>query len=103
MKTEKIPIAVSEIPGEAMRFHVASRTRPKQPHLVDLLSNNGLSECSCADWQARRWPLIRDGFTENIRCKHVIAARTYFLDHLLVNMAAEIQQPRHRNAVPRAR
>jgi hypothetical protein len=81
-------ITVAEVAGERMRFHVESWTRPTRPHLVDLLAHGGIGECSCADWQSRRWPLIRDGLPGQNRCRHVNAARAHFLDNLLLAMAA---------------
>lgn len=80
-------IAVAEVAGETMRFHVESWTTPKRPHLVDLLAHAGVGECSCTDWQTRRWPRIRDGETTQTKCRHVLAARAYFLDRLLAAMA----------------
>jgi hypothetical protein len=80
-------VIVREVPGEEMRFRVESWSNPAQPHTVDLLAYKGAGECSCTDWQTRRWPAIRDGATTGTRCRHVIAARSYFLDSLLATMA----------------
>lgn len=78
---------VRAIPGETMRFHVESWEVPARPHTVDLLSWAGCGECSCKDWQVRRGPLIKSGLREGVFCKHVIAARAYFLDDLLHTMS----------------
>lgn len=87
MPRDSQTVIVREIPGEPMRFTVESWAKAREPHLVDLLAHGGLGECSCMDWQIRRWPAIRDGGIVDTRCRHVIAARSYFLDGLLAEMA----------------
>lgn len=88
MPRETNTVIVAEVPGEKMRFHVESWSRENRPHLVDLLAHAGLGECSCKDWQTRAWPRIRDGETNGTRCRHITAARDYFLNALLARMAA---------------
>lgn len=75
-------VRVKEIPGEAFCFEVESWTNPKQPHRVELLSQNGFGECSCTSWSTRKWPVIRDKLapirgTKLSECRHVEAARIY--------------------------
>lgn len=82
-------VIVAEVPGERMRYRVESWSAENRPHVVDLLAHGGLGECSCTDWQTRRWPLIRDGETAGTRCRHVTAARDFFLSQLLARMAAD--------------
>ena len=82
-------IRVRPIAGEVMRYHVESWSIPARPHTVDLLSWAGRGECSCKDWQTRRGPLIKAGERHGVFCRHVIAARTHFLDGLLERMSRE--------------
>lgn len=80
------PLQVAAIPGERMCFFVHSEADPRRVYRVDLLANEGRSECSCKDWQTRRWPVIRDG--GEATCKHGDEARRVFLRDLLRHMAA---------------
>lgn len=80
-------LEVIPIPHERMCFFVRSETTPRRAYRVDLLAHAGIGQCHCADWNTRRWPLIRDGGRS--ACKHVIAAREAFLDDLLQHMAAQ--------------
>lgn len=82
-------VRVQAIPGETMRFHVESWSSPSRPHTVDLLAREGAGECSCKDWQTRRGPAIKRGERAGIFCKHVLAARRYFLDGLLKRLSHE--------------
>lgn len=38
------------------------------PYDVDLLFNNGLGRCDCIDWQTKRHPRQRSGFTDPAHC-----------------------------------
>ena len=80
-------VLVSEIPGELMRYHVESWSRPRRPHVVDLLAYGGSGECSCTDWSTRRGPAVKAGESVGIYCRHVLAARSYFLNGVLSAMA----------------
>lgn len=84
---------VRAVPGERLVFQVQSVSRPAEWHRVDLLAHAGKGECSCEDWQLRRWPAIKLGGTVGIFCAHVIAARTVFLNDLLARMAREESAP----------
>lgn len=72
--------------GDRLVFHVRSETRRGKVYKVDLLAHDGRSECICKDWQCRCWPIVKEG--GRAACKHVRAARDYFLDDLLAVMAA---------------
>ena len=90
-------IKVAPIQGEALRFYVESWTSPQRPHVVDLSSYGGAGECSCKDWQTRRGSIVKAGAkpgTSGSMCKHVIAARTSFVNHLLADMSAELNKPK---------
>lgn len=88
---------VTESPNERMVFLVRSATHPKQRYRVDLTAHNGYGECICVDWGTRRGPAIKKGEpigTRATMCRHVIAARNYFLNGLLRAMAeSETQKP----------
>lgn len=80
--------------GGRMVFTVQSESEPRSQHVVDLLENDGRGACSCKDFQTRRWPVIRDG--GRATCKHMRAAREYFLDDLLARMAVAEKEPKRR-------
>ena len=73
---------VRVIPGEPLRFQVASKSSPGTYHMVDLGAYEGAGECSCKRWQTVSWPLIRE--TQNLpvgkRCRHLKAAREMALN-----------------------
>lgn len=83
-------VRVTPIQGEALRYHVQSWSDPQHPHLVDLSEHGGNGECSCKDFATRRWPAIRDGatlFTDETSCRHIKAARWYWMKHSLEDAA----------------
>lgn len=80
--------------GGRMIYLVQSESNPRSVHVVDLLEHEGRGACSCKDWQTRRWPVIRDG--GSAACKHVNAAREYFLTNLLRDMALREVEPKKR-------
>lgn len=76
--------------GERMIYLVRSDTNPARQHRVDLLAYAGYGECSCRDYATRRRPAVKAGAAPGSRavlCKHLIAARRYFLNYLLRKMA----------------
>lgn len=80
--------------GGRMVYAVQSETNPRSEHVVDLLAHEGRTECSCKDWQTRRWPVIREG--GRAWCKHGRAVREYVLDNLLLEMARQEKEPKKR-------
>lgn len=97
MPRETKTVRVAPIAGEVMRYSVESWTKAQRPHMVDLLAYQGAGECSCKSWVTQKWPLIRDktGFpgTPATMCRHVSAARLYFLNRLLCTMAHNHDHP----------
>lgn len=90
-------IKVAPIQGEALRYYVESWTSPQRPHVVDLGAYGGAGECSCKDWQTRRGPIVKAGAKPGAPgslCKHVMAARTHFTNHMLADLSAEINKHR---------
>lgn len=80
---------------ERCRFRVQSESNPKAWYLVDLLSNNRMGQCDCADFRTRIGPLHnkieerqmrRDDAGIDFRwsCKHIDAAKDFFADMWLV-------------------
>lgn len=62
----------------------------KRTYRVDLVAHAGAGQCSCTDWDTRRWPAIRDGKEHGTRatlCKHGIRVRRYFLNQVLAELA----------------
>lgn len=81
-------------PHERMTYLVRSESNPKTRYRVDLLANDGASECSCEDWAKRRGPALRNGSpmgTPATLCKHCKAAREYFLNGLLQRLSEELE------------
>lgn len=77
---------VSPIPGELMRYYVSSESNRHMPRVVDLAEYQGNGCCLCPDFITRREPAIKKGaplYSRATLCKHLIAARTYFLNETL--------------------
>jgi hypothetical protein len=82
--------------GERMIYLVRSDTNPARQHRVDLLDLSGYGSCSCKDWATRRGPAVKAGAAPGSRavlCKHLIAARRFFLNQLLRTMALAESAP----------
>lgn len=71
-------------------WHVQSQSEPETQHLVDLFSNNGYGQCSCAQHTYRIQPELDAGKHPSIlqRCKHLTAARNHFLDMVIQQLIA---------------
>ncbi len=55
--------------------------------MVDLAAKYPLGECSCADWQCRRFPAFKKTLKPE-RCRHLIAAREAYLNrHIRSSLA----------------
>lgn len=72
-------MTITHIMGEPGRLWVASDTNPEQTHLVDILEN----QCGCPDYVCRRRQWEQAHPDKKYRCKHLIAAREFFLDEVL--------------------
>lgn len=74
-------LEVSPVAGEPTRFLVESASA-REPHLVDLAPHSLVGECSCEHFQFRFRRMARKGLQmpENMRCKHIEAAREVALD-----------------------
>ena len=79
-------------PFEPLRFYVTSASQPGIRHVVDLACNGGSGECSCAQFQFRCHPKLKDGerFTEAVWCRHMKLARTHFLNEALKHASREL-------------
>jgi hypothetical protein len=95
--TIPLPLQVDEI-GERCRYYVHSEAKPRNIYVVDLLSNDGIGECTCKWFATTLWPAIRDGKmkiedTFPVHpCKHLQAAREHFQRDLYRRMAAMEQE-----------
>lgn len=78
---ESIPIIVTPIAGEPLRFHVNSRTVVDLRYLVDLEEYGFNGFCGCADFDFRKRPLAQGG--SKARCWHIRQAREFFVDEML--------------------
>lgn len=91
--TVVIPVKVTPIQGEALRYIVSSRSERGNHHMVDLSENKGNGECSCIDFITRRNVALKEGkprFSAATMCYHIKAARKHFTDHTLTDMSAMI-------------
>lgn len=83
---------------DAHTYHVKSRTREGH-HVVDLLENGGLGNCSCEAFNMRYFPEYRilDGTVKDkrrYRCAHIKACRELLTDEL-VEKLHELQKIRN--------
>ena len=87
-----IPL-VAPIQGEALRFHVRSRTTPGLCYLVDLESYSLNGECGCDHFAFRLRPQLDDTPKptprDSTRCWHIMQARRWLLDQFLEKLAEE--------------
>lgn len=85
---------VQPIEGELFRFYVDSRSRPDAPHLVDLESYKWGGQCDCEAFKFKHEPALSRGAdgSDLLRCSHIKAARSYFLDEILPKIAASIRR-----------
>lgn len=85
---------VYPIVGEPLRFRVQSESNPRRFYLVELdwFNNNG--GCDCRDFLYRHAPLLKNPYDKTIRqrCKHILAAREFFLEGWLELLAIEMKQ-----------
>lgn len=89
---------IEPIVGEVLRYRVRSESKPAHSYIVDLSENQGSGSCFCTDYQTRRVPAIKAGmpaFSREVSCKHIIAARTYFTQTTLKEMARRITLREH--------
>ncbi len=81
--------------GEKMVYLVLS-SKGRKRYRVDLIAEGGFGRCECVDFGVRRWPNIKPGAemgTRDVLCRHLIAARRYFLNGLLTTMAQQEERP----------
>lgn len=88
---------VQPIQGEMFRFYVDSKSRPNEPHLVDLESYHWGGQCSCEAFKFKHEPALSRLTPKAIpddtyRCSHLKAARSYFLDEILPRIAESIRR-----------
>lgn len=102
-----LPPWVERIPGEALRFHVRSRTDPEVTYLVDLEECGFNGACGCPQFSIRLLKALRTdrrlGKRRKHRCWHIKQA-LYYMSELTVRLVAkEINGrnlPQHRNLPP---
>jgi hypothetical protein len=90
-------VRVREIPGEPFCFRVESWSDGREPHRVELLAHQGRGECSCERWGFKAWPALKAGaswYDPHGFCRHVLAARQFFLCRLLTHMSDDSRKPR---------
>ena len=77
-----LPPGVEPVPGEPLRYHVASRSRIGMRLLVDLQECGFNGACSCEDFEMRHLPGLKRDRTEKRprrkrRCWHIKQALYY--------------------------
>lgn len=67
------------------RWWVSSQSRPDVEHLVDLMFYHQIGKCTCERFSFGLEPIARLATrpTDNLRCKHIRAAREALMDALL--------------------
>ncbi len=83
---------VERIAGETFSFFVASESRATSPHRVEIDAYHFNGACSCPDFKCRKEPKLSRGAkpSDELRCRHVRKARSYFLDEILPILAKEL-------------
>jgi hypothetical protein len=91
-------VRVQAVAGERLVYLVESWSEPEHPQRVDLLAHLGRGECSCKNWQTKRWPMIRDKLPElrygepgSSVCRHVEVARLKYLREHLEDLARRLE------------
>ena len=81
------------IAEEMFSFYVRSRTNQNFPHTVDLESYKWAGQCDCEHYKFRCEPELSRGApaSDRLRCAHIKAARSYFLDEILPKIAAQVR------------
>lgn len=70
---------VTQIPGEPLRYWVASSTRSSVQHVVDLSAYHGNGECSCERFIFQCRPKLRAEMpSQRTECSHIREAKACF-------------------------
>jgi len=78
---------VEPVEGEPFRFRVKSDTTDEM-YLIDIQDCGFTGACNCMHWLARIAPKVALGLRgPKARCKHIVRAREYFLEHVLPKLA----------------
>lgn len=95
---------VTPIPGEPLRYRVASETNPEKKYLVELDANHNAGQCECTDWRMRIGPLQQDDYQRKIRrrCKHLRAAMEFFSESILDMVSEQVKAQRKKEIQERA-
>lgn len=74
-------------------FLVGSQSREGH-HMVELDKYKGNGHCSCEDFQMNKKPMLHFVTTpsDKTRCKHIIAAREFLLDRLVLPELVKIER-----------
>lgn len=90
--TSGIEGKVQPIDGEPFRFLVLSEKSPNNPpYLVDLQAYGWTGQCGCMDFATRHGPKAAAGERgQRLRCKHIVTAREWFLEHVLPKLAVSM-------------
>jgi len=98
-KVKPIPQIVQH-DDEMFVFDAMSVSRPNYPHRVELDSYRWNGSCTCEAFSFKHEPELSRGQppSDQRRCSHIKAARSYFLDEILPKLAASLNG--HRAAAP---
>ena len=75
-----------------LRLFVASNSRAKLEHLVELDAFDGIGQCKCEDFLYRCEPELKQGLRnlpELRRCRHIKEARDFVLDKIIATIAQQ--------------
>jgi len=74
---------------DSLRFLVPSRNGEAE-YLVDIGAYEGNGACNCKHFEMRLEPKLKLGrYSRALRCKHVLAARSFFTDAVVGNLLYE--------------
>ena len=75
-------------PWDNLRFLVPSRSGEKD-YMVDLGAHDCNGSCTCKHFEVRLQPKVKLGVVKPMRCKHLLAARSYFVDCVIRHLRDE--------------
>lgn len=96
-------IRVTRVAGHPFCYHVESWSTPGTAHLVKIIANRGVGECTCERWRFTCWPNMKaNGFKAvpyktrgpngqdlDTLCRHVEVARFFEMNAICAHLWAE--------------
>ena len=82
---------------DSLRFLVPSRNG-RGEYLVDIGAYEGNGSCNCKHFEIRMEPKLKLGsYSRALRCKHILAARAFFVDAVIKHLSDEAKKANQSN------